>query len=71
MLAYINLLCFANQFDRKISKLFFVESEYCRAITVSGQNHLKANNTTPSATTNPMQIHTHLLILLAITAYRR
>tara|TARA_R110000851_G_C12798332_1_gene537172 strand:- start:214 stop:387 length:174 start_codon:yes stop_codon:yes gene_type:complete len=52
----INLLYFANQLGRKISKLSFSESEYFLAITVRGQNMLKTKRTMPSPTIKPMPI---------------
>lgn len=52
----ISLLFLANQLGRKISKFSFSESEYFLAISVNGQNILKAKRTMPSRIINPMPI---------------
>ena len=64
----MGLLYFANQLGRKISKLSFVESEYLRAIIVSGHIFLKIINTIPSPIISAIPIQTNLSILLTITA---
>jgi len=66
----INLLYFANQLGRKISKLSFSESEYLRAINVNGQNILKTNKTKPSPIINPIPIHVYVLTVLVIPEYK-
>ncbi len=50
---YIDLLYFASQFGRYMSKFAFVESEYFRAIIVKGQKNLKVSSTIPSKMKNP------------------
>ena len=64
----MSLLYFANQLGRKISKLSFVESEYLRAIIVSGQIFLKIISTIPSPIISDIPIQTNLSILFTITA---
>jgi len=66
----INLLYFANQLGRKISKLSFSESEYLRAIKVNGQNILKTNKTNPSPIINPMPIQVSVLTVLVMPEYK-
>ena len=53
-----NLLYFANQLGKKISKLSFEESEYFRATSVNGQMPLKISKTSHSKTNpNPRRRH--------------
>ncbi len=52
----IVLLFFASHSGKKISKLAFVESEYFRAIPVSGQAHLYRRRMIPSPTIMAMAI---------------
>ena len=66
----INLLYFANQLGRKISKLSFCESEYLRAINVNGQNILKTNKTKPSPIINPIPIQVSVLTVLVMPEYK-
>jgi hypothetical protein len=50
IVVYISLLYFANQLGKKMSKFSLVESEYLRAIMVSGHCILKDSSTIPSTT---------------------
>lgn len=54
-----------------MSKLFFEEPEYFLAHIVKGHLFLNTSNMMPSATNKLNPTHTHLSILLAITAYSR
>ena len=65
----MSLLYFASQLGRKMSKFSFVESEYFRAIKVSGQNILKISSTRPSPTTNPIAIQVKTVIWLVSPEY--
>lgn len=66
---YINLLYFANQTGRKMSKLSLTDLEYLAATNVSGHFPLKIFKTKPSTRMTPIQIQSHLSILLFMTAY--
>lgn len=52
----INLLFFASQFGRKMSKFSFSESEYFLAIIVRGQNIWNINKVNPSPITKATHI---------------
>jgi hypothetical protein len=65
----MRLLYFANQLGRYISKFSFGESEYLRAIIVSGQKNLKIIKMMPSKTINAYPIQSQMSTLSIITAY--
>jgi len=64
------LLYRANQFGKKISKLYAFDCEYLLANTVNGQNMLNSTRTIPSPITTPIAIHVKELIWLLIPEYK-